>query len=190
MPGALATLNIKDAGGTSRSMKVWDFAGDGSGPFAFAHVMIDGVNNVDAVGEVQTTPSANTMLARLKAISDVISGAIVADSIPYKNVSAGAKDQIKGSAGKIYWMFIMNMSASVQFLHLYNSASAGVTVGTTTPVLTFPIPTLGTTNGMGFTMHFPSGINFDTGITLAVTTTLGGTTAPSANSVIANLGYS
>lgn len=42
MPGAVGTLNIKDAGGTSRTMRVWDESGAGSGPYSFMHVLADG----------------------------------------------------------------------------------------------------------------------------------------------------
>lgn len=42
MAGAVTTLNIKDAGGTSRIMRVWDESGAGTGPYSFMHVLADG----------------------------------------------------------------------------------------------------------------------------------------------------
>lgn len=42
MPGAVATINIKDASGTTRTMRVWDESGAGTGPYSFMHVLADG----------------------------------------------------------------------------------------------------------------------------------------------------
>jgi hypothetical protein len=103
-----------------------------------------------------------------------------------------SEDEVKATAGTLYGGIVMNMTAAVLYLKFYNAAAAAVTVGTTTPVMTMPIPTLATTNGAGFTLPIPScGIQFDTGICVAVTTALADadTGAPGANSVIVNLWY-
>src|SRR5260221_567831 len=42
MAGAWTTKSIKDAGGASISMRVWDESGSGAGPFSFGQVMTDG----------------------------------------------------------------------------------------------------------------------------------------------------
>lgn len=42
MAGAWTTLNIKDGGGTSRPMRMWDESGTGVGPFSFGQVLADG----------------------------------------------------------------------------------------------------------------------------------------------------
>ena len=85
----------------------------------------------------------------------------------------------------------MNMSASVLYLKFYNATAANVTVGTTVPVLTYPIPTNGDTNGSGFILNMPIGFEFDTAITVAATTGIADndTGAPGANEVVLNLGY-
>lgn len=86
----------------------------------------------------------------------------------------------------------MNMSASVRYLKFYNATAANVTVGTTTPVLTFPIPTLATTNGAGFTISFgDAGLQFGTAICAAATTGLADndTGAPGAGEIVLNVGY-
>lgn len=110
----------------------------------------------------------------------------------YKNIDVDeTEDQIKGSAGQVYWIHAMNLSSSTRFLKLYNATSATVVVGTTTPDLTFPIPTQGDTNGAGFTLSIPNGIAFGTAITIAATTGVADNDsgAPGANEVIVNLGY-
>lgn len=116
----------------------------------------------------------------------------LATSTPYKNIDVDeSEDQIKASAGHIYWIHCMNLSAAVLYLKFYDATAANVTVGTTVPDLTFPIPTQGDTNGAGFAISIPNGITFDTAITVAATTGVADNDsgAPGANTVILNLGY-
>jgi len=186
------TLSIKDGGTTSRTIRVIDTSGAGTGPYIPTTVVYDSVNDVDAVGEVQATPTQYTLLRRLKDIYDAITAATVAEALPYYNLDVDeTEDAVKASSGRMYWLHAMNMSNGVRYLKFYNATTANVTVGTTTPVLSFPIPTLATTNGMGFTMHFPNGIFFDTAITVAAVTGFAdnSTGAPGANEVIINIGY-
>lgn len=110
----------------------------------------------------------------------------------YKNIDVDeSEDQVKGTAGQIYWIHAINLSSATKFLKIYNATAASVTVGTTTPDLTFPLPTQGDTNGAGFTLSIPNGIAFGTAITIAATTGVGDADsgAPGANEVIVNLGY-
>ena len=102
-----------------------------------------------------------------------------------------SEEEVKGSAGQLYFIHAMNMTASVLYLKVYNNTAAGVTVGTTVPDWTFPIPTVGSTNGAGFTVSFPTGLACGTGITLACTTGLADndTGAPAANACVVNVGY-
>ena len=125
-----------------------------------------------------------------------VSGTVTANlntSTLYKNIDVDeSEDEIKGTAGTIHWIHVMNMSATVKYLKLYNATAASVVVGTTVPDLTFPVPTQGDTNGAGFTLPIPvGGINFSTAITIAATTGLADadTGAPGANEVVVNLGY-
>lgn len=109
----------------------------------------------------------------------------------YRNVDANAEDAIKGSAGTLYWLHAVNLTASVAYLHLYDATTASVTPGTTTPTFTFPIPTQGDTNGAGFTINLgANGQAFGTAITLVVTTTIDGSAGdPGTNGVMVNAGY-
>lgn len=110
---------------------------------------------------------------------------------PYKLVSAATTNatSVKASAGTVYMITASNVNAAVRYLKLYNKASAP-TVGTDTPVLTYAIP--GNTAGAGTNIPIPNvGINFSTGIALALTTeaTDAGTTAVAANEIVVNLAY-
>jgi hypothetical protein len=112
---------------------------------------------------------------------------------PYKNLDCDeSEDQIKGSAGKLFWIHVVNLANAKRYLKIYNDTAANVSVGTTVPDLTFPIPTMGDTNGAGFTLHFgDAGIQFTAAITVAATTGFADndTGAPGANEVILNAGY-
>lgn len=101
------------------------------------------------------------------------------------------EEEVKGSAGTLYSIDAMNMTASPLFLKIYDNTAAGTTVGTTTPVLTYVLPTNGDTNGCGMVKNIPQGLAFSTGITVAVTTLLAdsNTGAPAANAAIVNIGY-
>lgn len=99
------------------------------------------------------------------------------------------EEQIKGSAGQLYWLHAMNLSASVKYLQVFNATGASVTVGTTAPDLVFPLASQGDTNGAGFVLSIPNGIEFDTAITVAATTTATGGTGAGANEVMVNAGY-
>lgn len=70
MAGSWTTLAILDGGGTSRTMRVWDESGAGSGPFSFGGVIGDGSGAANAIGEVQVSPTSNTALDRLKQIQN------------------------------------------------------------------------------------------------------------------------
>jgi hypothetical protein len=142
------------------------------------------------IGDVDVTSiSAGTNL-----IGDVgLSGARTSGGTTlYKNIDADeSEDQVKGTAGQVYWIHAMNLSSGTRFLKFYNATAATVTVGTTVPDLTFPIPTQGDTNGAGFTLSIPNGIAFGTAITIAATTGVADNDsgAPGANEVVVNLGY-
>lgn len=96
---------------------------------------------------------------------------------------------LKASAGKLMSLYVCNLNAAVRYLKFYNKASAP-TVGTDTPVLTYPIPA--STTGAGFVVHLPpDGIAFGTGIAYATTTGVGDadTGAVAANEIIVNGSY-
>jgi hypothetical protein len=76
MPGALTTLSVKDALGTTRPMRVWDESGSGIGPFTWAHVLTD-ISNLGA-GKYETVAASQTaqVLGPTGAVGDYISGVL------------------------------------------------------------------------------------------------------------------
>lgn len=96
------------------------------------------------------------------------------------------EEDVKTSAGQVYGYFFANLNAALRYLKFYNAAAASVTVGTTTPVLTFPLPA----NSSGH-ISFPVPIAFSTAISVAATTGLADsdTGAPGANEVVLNVFY-
>lgn len=96
------------------------------------------------------------------------------------------EEEIKATAGQLYGYYFANTNAAARYLKFYNATAANVTVGTTTPVLTFYLPP--TTAGH---VEFSHGIAFSTAITAAATTGVADndTGAPGANEVILNAFY-
>jgi hypothetical protein len=96
------------------------------------------------------------------------------------------EEDVKTSAGNLYGYFIYNNAATTHFLKFYNATAANVTVGSTTPVMTFPIPA-----GAAANVSFAYPISFGTAISAAVTTAVADadTGAPAANACVANIFY-
>jgi hypothetical protein len=92
---------------------------------------------------------------------------------------------IKGSAGKVYSVVANNQNAAVRYLKLYNKATAP-SVGTDTPVLTLALQIASTQS-----FHWPKGLDFPTGIGMALTTeaTDAGSTGVSADEHVVNVAY-
>ena len=97
------------------------------------------------------------------------------------------EEEIKATAGQVFGWYLYNDGAAEVYVKFYNATAANVTVGTTTPVLTIPVPAGAAANVFG-----EIGIAFGTAITIAATTAVADadTTAPAANQVIANVFYS
>lgn len=87
----------------------------------------------------------------------------------FRLISAASTNatSLKASAGTLYTLYAVNLNAAVRYVKFYNKASAP-TVGTDTPVATFPIPA--STTGAGFAIDLGPGFDFATGIAYATTT--------------------
>ncbi len=96
------------------------------------------------------------------------------------------EEEIKGTAGQVFGWYIFNAAATTHYVKFYNATAANVTVGSTTPVLTLPIPAGGAAN-----VFSETGIAFGTAITAAATTGVADadTGAPAANAVVINVFY-
>ena len=97
-----------------------------------------------------------------------------------------SEEDVKTSAGKVYGWFIHNAHTATLFVKFYNATAASTTVGTTTPVMTVPMPA-----GASANVEFTNGIAFSTAICVAATTGVADadTGAPGANLLIANIFY-
>jgi hypothetical protein len=100
------------------------------------------------------------------------------------------EEEVKATAGCVYGMWVTNLATSTRFVKFYNATAANVTVGTTTPVITIPIPGNASDDVTGF-FGSTHGIEFGTAITVAATTAVADndTGAPGANEVVINLFY-
>lgn len=97
------------------------------------------------------------------------------------------EEDVKTSAGQVYFIYCVNTNASARYLKLYNATAASVTVGSTATKMDLLVPP----SNSGFFLQFPTGIVFDTAISVAATTGLGDsdTGAPGANEVQVTIGY-
>ena len=101
-----------------------------------------------------------------------------------------SEEEVKATAGTLYGWYIFNASTSIRYLKFYNDTAANVVVGTTTPVMTIPIPAQ-SSGGVGANVLGAVGIAFSVAICAAVTTALADadTGAPSTNDVVVNFFY-
>lgn len=105
-------------------------------------------------------------------------------SVYHTNDLDETEEEIKSSAGQVYGYFLHNASAGTMFFQFYNATAASVTVGTTTPLFTLPVPT-----GASANIAIPHGVAFSTALSIAATTTYGGADAPGANEAFATIWY-
>lgn len=159
-----------------------------------------GTNNIGDVDLASSIPAGTNNIGDVDIDSIAAGSNLIGDvgigvrtsggTTLYKNIDVDeSEDQIKGTAGQVYWIHAINLNAAVRYLKFYNATSASVTVGTTVPDLTFPVPA--STTGAGFVLSIPNGIAFGTAITVAATTGVADNDsgAPGANEIILNLGY-
>ena len=94
------------------------------------------------------------------------------------------EEEVKATAGVVHGWYMYNAGEAVVFVKFYNATAANVTVGTTVPDLTLPIPP-----GAAANLMDAKGIVFDTAITVAATTLVADNddTAPGANEVVVNI---
>lgn len=84
---------------------------------------------------------------------------------------AGTATAVKASAGQIYGYHILNTTAAIAYVQVFNVAQGSVTVGTTAPTYVLGIPASG-----GAVFSNDLGIAHGTAITIACTTTRSGST--------------
>lgn len=84
---------------------------------------------------------------------------------------------VKSSKGRVYGYHVENPNGAKSYVQFFDHAAP--TVGTTSAVLRLFVPANG-----GLDMVFPLGIQFETAITYACTTTATGTTGPTVGLVV------
>lgn len=101
------------------------------------------------------------------------------------------EEEVKATAGQVYAIHCMNLTNALLYLKFYNLTAANTTVGTSTPVLTFPVPGNNDSDGAGFVFVIPQGIAFGTAISVAATTGIADadTGAPAANACTVQVLY-
>lgn len=100
------------------------------------------------------------------------------------------EEEVKATAGQVFGMWVTNTATATRWIKFYNATAANVTVGTTTPVITWGIPG-NSSDDISALFSGTNGIVFGTAITVAATTGVADndTGAPGANEVIVNIFY-
>lgn len=97
------------------------------------------------------------------------------------------EEEVKATAGCLYKLRITNFATSIRYVKLYNATAANVSVGSTTPIDTIPIPPAAASGATVLTESYGGvGLTFDTALSIAATTALADadTGAPAANDVV------
>lgn len=199
--GGNLLVSVQDTVASSTEYTQADVVAWPVGTVAMGH---DGSNvralNVDSSGNLQAEVT-NTVTVDGSGVQQPIIGDVGLTGQPLIQVAPAisgglsifrsidldeTEEEAKATAGQVYGWYIYNAASSVRYVKLYNATAASVTVGTTTPVMTIPIPATS-----GANVEFTNGIAFSTAITAAATTGVADsdTGAPGANEVIINLLY-
>lgn len=160
--------------------------------FTVAASLISVVGGVNTTDSVDSGDAGALAMTASRALHVTLKTDSVGGTSVYKSLDLDeTEEDVKTSAGTLYWVHAVNLTADPLYLKFYNATAANVTVGTTTPVLTFPVVSQGSTDGAGFVFSVPHGIAFNTAISMAATTGLSDadTGAPGANALVVNVGY-
>lgn len=156
-----------------------------------ALLRVDGSNVTQPIsGAVSQTGTWNVTVnqaiaAGTNAIGSVNLSPVTGQGWPsiYTGSIGATVTSVKASSGTIGGWYIYNANASVAYVQIFNVASGSVTLGTTAPTMSIGIPASGAAN-----LELANGLKFGTAITIAVTTTRAGSTAP-GSTVDINIWY-
>lgn len=124
--------------------------------------------------------SANLLRVSSLAAAHAATGGGASKSFTVRQ--AATATTVKSSAGNLYGWALTNEAGVIHFLQFFN-VSGGPTVGTDTPFLSFGVPSTGAAN-----VWFNPPVAFSTGIVIAATSTVSGSTA-AASGMNANIFY-
>lgn len=115
-------------------------------------------------------PANNTYPLPIAPAASTSGGATTFRSVTLTNTAVA----VKTSAGTVSFIGVSNngAAAALCYLHFYDVAQGSVTVGTTTPTISIAV---GGATAQNIPLSIP--IQFSTAITVAATTTAGGSTA-------------
>lgn len=148
---------------------------------AITNALPAGSNLLGKVGIDQTTPGTTNGVS---VVATSLGGLSLYSLIAVG--TSGDATNVKASAGKVCWVYVVNGASSVRYLKFYDSASAP-TAGSGTPVLRLPIPP----NFSGFMLNNEVGLAFATGIGFTMVTGQAdnNSTGVTANDCTLNIGY-
>ncbi len=105
-------------------------------------------------------------------------------SVSSQTALSSTKTQVKASAGTVGGYIINNPNASTVWVQVFDVASGSITVGSTSPTWTIPVPAGSTAN-----LEMTCGVNHATAINIAATTTATGSGAPSPSALTCTMFY-
>jgi hypothetical protein len=147
-------------------------------------------------------PVSGTFWQETQPVSGTVTVTLPGGATPYSYISTASANQInvKASAGTLFTVTALNMTATVQYLLLFDKATApdqsACNGNSDCPVMYFPIPTQADTNGAGFSIPLgPLGIEFANGLGFSIIGSACGEVATCVNEtnaaagVVLSLGY-
>ena len=147
------------------------------------------------VDVVAALPAGTNAIGKLAANSGVDIGDVDVTSLPNAIGTGGSKLFTNGdlnldveitdtATSTVYWIYCLNLTASVQYLSIWDADSADIALGTDAATYQFIIPTQGDTNGAGILIPMgPHGVAFTTGLSIGAATSTGGSGDPNGISV-------
>lgn len=94
-------------------------------------------------------------------------------SVSRQTALIATKVAVKTTAGYVFGCQFKNTTTADAYVHIYDAASGDVTVGTTVPTFSWWVPP-----SSGYDVVFRYPVRCGTAITMAATTTMGGSASP------------
>ena len=91
---------------------------------------------------------------------------------------------MSSESAQLYSLELSNIDAADYFIQLFDLATSDVTLGSTTPTMSFLIPAGDASKRGAMDKFWPGGVIFNTALTYAITTTAGGASGPSTDLVL------
>ena len=162
------------------------------GTITLVKFLLDGCRGRDTVpSAVSTADDAVLGLCNLlgaRAVFPMANSYGGADTCYLTSAASNNSTNCKASAGTIYDISVVNTTATLYYLRLYNAGSAPTCSSATNFVESIPIPA--STTGAGIVRTFPTGRNYSAGIGFCLTA--GGSSTDNSNAatgVYTSIGY-